>query len=512
MAVLLFGSGQLAAIDEPKANLEDFRKTIGPVLKAACVGCHGQDKQKAKFRVDTLDPDLLKGKDVSWWLEVQGVLTNGEMPPPDSDVKLADADRVKVIDWLAVEIRAASEARRAEGGHTTFRRMTRYEYKYVMQDLLGLPHDFSRDLPPETSSEDGFKNSSDMLQMTAVQFAQDRAQARRAIELATVRGERPAPVYYGLSMRGFTERFEAKYAAAVKRTRKKVQKEGLSVEEVLKAEKEKFSLNPAGVLQGFGDRAGRADQVGVPRREVRVEAGDRTAGHTGGFAGCTGDAGEPKVYHRCRRRIAGHGHHARAHSGGAGNGPGKKLPTLRLHFGNQASNDSRVSVEVGGHDLTIDAPPGKPRFYHWDVPLAEIPRNAFRHTQKLGQLPNPAEFIELRNTSSTPVALVIDYVEVVAPVLEQWPPATHTRIFHEHGKADEATYAREVLGRFMARAWRRSVSEAEVNQKLALYAKLRPQCSDFRKRWWRCWRPCWPRRSFFTSSAPVQRKRSRSSG
>ena len=73
------------------------------------MGCHGPEKQKAKFRVDTLDPDLLKGKDVSWWLEVQGVLTNGEMPPPDS-VKLADADRVKVIDWLAGEIRAASGA------------------------------------------------------------------------------------------------------------------------------------------------------------------------------------------------------------------------------------------------------------------------------------------------------------------------------------------------------------------------------------------------------------------
>ena len=136
----------------------------------------------------------------------------------------------KVIDWLAGEIRAASEARRAEGGHSTFRRMTRYEYKYAMQDLL-VALDFSRDLPPETSSEDGFKNSSDMLQMTAVQFAQYRAQARRALERATVRGERPAPVYYGLSMRGFAERFEAKYAATVKRVRTKVQEEGLSAEE-----------------------------------------------------------------------------------------------------------------------------------------------------------------------------------------------------------------------------------------------------------------------------------------
>ncbi|SVC89675.1 uncharacterized protein METZ01_LOCUS342529, partial [marine metagenome] len=160
---------------------------------------------------------------------------------------------------------------------------------------------------------------------------------------------------------------------------------------------------------------------------------------------------------------------------------GKHLPTVRLHFGNQASNDSRVSVDVGGRDITIDAPPGKPRFYHWDVPLTEAPRNAFRHIQKLGQLPNPAEFLELRNTSSTPVALVIDYVEIIAPALDQWPPESHTRIFHERKTADEKTYAREVISRFMARTWRRPVSDTEVNQKLALYAKLRPQCEDFQE-------------------------------
>ena len=131
----------------------------------------------------------------------------------------------------------------------------------------------------------------------------------------------------------------------------------------------------------------------------------------------------------------------------------KHMPTLRLHFGNQGSNDSRVSVEVGGRDITIDAPPGKPRFYQWDVPLTEIPRNAFRATHKLGQLPNPAEFIDLRNTSSTPVSLAIDYVQIIAPAFEQWPPESHMRIFHERKGAEEKIYAREVLTRFMARAW-----------------------------------------------------------
>ena len=89
LAILLFGSGQLAAIEEPKANLENFRKTIGPVLQRVCVGCHGPEKQKGKFRVDTLDPNLLKGKDVNWWLEVFDVIGNGEMPPEDANVQLA---------------------------------------------------------------------------------------------------------------------------------------------------------------------------------------------------------------------------------------------------------------------------------------------------------------------------------------------------------------------------------------------------------------------------------------
>ena len=35
----------------------------------------------AKFRVDKLDPDLVGGQDVDWWLEVMDVVSNDEMPP-----------------------------------------------------------------------------------------------------------------------------------------------------------------------------------------------------------------------------------------------------------------------------------------------------------------------------------------------------------------------------------------------------------------------------------------------
>ena len=77
----------------PKAKLAAFRTRVEPVLKRVCVVCHGPEKQKGKLRIDTLDPDLQKGKDVNWWLEVFDVISNGEMPPEDAEMQLADAEK-----------------------------------------------------------------------------------------------------------------------------------------------------------------------------------------------------------------------------------------------------------------------------------------------------------------------------------------------------------------------------------------------------------------------------------
>jgi mono/diheme cytochrome c family protein len=468
--------------DVPKAKLAAFRTRVEPVLKRVCVVCHGPEKQKGKLRIDTLDPDLQKGKDVSWWLEVFDVISNSEMPPEDAEAQLTDSEKVQVVDWLSGEIQVASQVRRSEQGHTSFRRMTRYEYKYALQDLLGLPHDFSRDLPPETSSVDGFKNSSEMLQMTAVQFAEYRGQARRALELATVRGERPAPVYYGISMKAASAKVDATYAAFVEKKKKQIKNGVITLDEALKKQAAKYALKLGSahfknLITDHGVRThwsyGGAKYAWKPTRErpevpailddvVVIPANQKFIIDLGDGLP---DTGNMRVRIRAARL----------------NDESKHLPTLRMYFGNQPSNDSRLVVKVGGPDVTIDSPPGKPRFYQWDVPLADTPRNAFRGIYKLGQTPNPGEFLSLRNTSSTPVSLVIDYLEIIAPALDQWPPASHTRIFHEGRTEDEKAYAREVLSRFMERAWRRPVSEAEVSQKLALFSKLRPQCEDFQE-------------------------------
>ena len=167
----------------PTANLDHFRKSIAPLLARKCVACHGPDSIMANLRVDRLNPDLLAGPDVDRWRGIYKVLSNSEMPPEDEpEYQLADADRQTIVNWLSEEMSKAAIVRRNRSEKSSFRRMTKYEYNYALQDLLGLQYPIANNLPPETASEDGFKNSSDLLQMSAMQFEAYRELGLKALQ------------------------------------------------------------------------------------------------------------------------------------------------------------------------------------------------------------------------------------------------------------------------------------------------------------------------------------------
>ena len=63
-------------------------------------------------------------------------------------------------------------------------------------------------LPPETASEDGFKNSSELLQMSPMQFQTYREMGLKALKRATVTGA-PKPVTYLVSMEQEFEKLTA---------------------------------------------------------------------------------------------------------------------------------------------------------------------------------------------------------------------------------------------------------------------------------------------------------------
>lgn len=471
-----------ATTDVPLPKLDEYRKHIEPVLRAACVKCHGPKLQERDFRVDTLDPNLLHGDDVDWWLEVSAVISNGEMPPEGED-QLDDADRSRIVEWLSSEIQTASQVRRNQQGHSSFRRMSRYEYNYALQDLLGLPYNFAEDLPPETASEDGFTNSSEVLQMSAMQFGYFRELGRAALIKSTVQGEQPEPIYWTVTMEDASAKTMSRYKADVNKRKKQFKDDP---DELAKALKQLARKNSGGrgnahfkdltsdatfqtkwgykgAKYALDPTSSRPDVPAVSKKILVIPAKQKYIVELGNQVP---DTGTLRIRIRASRT----------------SDQSDKIPALQWEFGWQASNNSSAAAMVSD-EVLIDAAPDAPQFYQWDIPLSEIEqRNPLRRTEKMGTAPNPSEYIKVVNTSHSNADVQIDYVEVTAPVYEQWPPASHRRIFIDSAnKSDEQVYAREVLSNFMSQAWRRSVTDAEVDQKLSLLTAIRPDCTDFQE-------------------------------
>ncbi|MGK0202709.1 MAG: hypothetical protein ACI9S9_001781, partial [Planctomycetota bacterium] len=382
-------------------------------------------------------------------------------------------------EWLASEIQIASSARRATTKHSSFRRMTRYEYNYALQDLLGLPFDFAEDLPPDPTSEDGFKNSSEVLHVSSMQFRAYLDSSRRALRLATVHGDQPEALYWDIAMETAAAVEWQKQDQQLANLRKKHAKDPEKLTVELTKHTERFVKRPNGVhyrnattgrmaRQSWGYNGAKfawapskersevpsvSQHIAIipPKKTLIIELGDQLP-----------EKGMLRVRVRASSEESG-------------------TPNMQLLFGWQASNDSSASFLISDADAVVVAARGAPQFYQWDVPLSQVyPRNLVRKTAKMGGLPSPSEYLKILNASAASGDIHVDYVEVTAPFYEQWPPASHSRIFIEsRSKADEKVYAREVLRQFLARAWRREATGKEVRQKVQLFRKLRASCESF---------------------------------
>ena len=456
----------------PKANVAVFQKSVGPMLKKSCIACHGPEKTKGRFRIDQLNPDLLHGPDAERWREVFNALSKAEMPPEDEpDYALAAADRGRMVDWLSAELNAASVVRRSSQAHSSFRRLTNYEYNYALQDILGLPFPLVDKLPPETTSPDGFNNSSELLQMSAMQFDTYRELGLKALKRATVNGERPQVVTYIISMQDEMAKAVAKEAKAVL-AKAKAGKTDESKRNAQRSKNQPQLLNRA-----TGERIDFAEGEEQPRAGAAV-------GQTPALS--------PVVLELPRGRelkldldrfLPDEGTmHVRIRAGRSSMKPDEYV-SLRLIFSAHTSNNANFSQVVSARDMPVTAPADKPEIIEFDIPLGDIQRNPFR--QLTTTFPRRNEFLHIQNVSNAgggeqALRVVIDHIEISAPFYEQWPPQTHTAIFFaSKHKGDEQAYGREVLTRFLKRVWRRPVNKEEVDPFMALFAKYRPGFPTF---------------------------------
>ena len=168
---------------------ESFKR-VRPLLAKYCFSCHGEEKQKGDIRMDRLSPDLIKGGSAETWHDALDQMNLGEMPPAKAK-QPTTKERAVIVAWITKALKEAAEARRFASGRVTMRRLTRYEYRNTMRDLLGVDRDFANDLPPEPMSPQGFLNDAATLEMSPTQIEAYLAAARTAMGIAIVSGEKP---------------------------------------------------------------------------------------------------------------------------------------------------------------------------------------------------------------------------------------------------------------------------------------------------------------------------------
>lgn len=462
----------------PKAVLaEDLGDHVRPFFTKYCIDCHGADKQKADLRLDSLDPDVVGGSDADMWQEVLDRINVSDMPPTDAPKQPNREERRAVVDHITGSLRKAMEARRSTGGQNVLRRLTAYEYNNTLRDLLQLDLQYATDLPPEGSAQEGFKNNSSVLGTSALHIEYFERIARAALgKIILTPEQQPAPYFVRVEPELAFRKATAPEADPKKaKKQRKPKGTGYTINQ-----KDHFSPGNRAKAALF-----RLDH-GEPADDCILLAGNRPTDKVndpfaadakrGGAQGDGRSGYQPEfrvemyeVPHDVpvlvRIRCA------------AVPGANNSYPRLSFELGSfrgngvsdqkEAANIEVKSTELNTYEFVVHGAnfpfqsnkPSRPSYFR-------IFNDYRRGTSQLtyDELPK----------------LKIDWVEITSHHYEQWPsPQKQAILFASKHRNNEDVYVREVLTRFMPRAYRRPVTAAEVDRKLSLFQRLRDQEPSF---------------------------------
>ncbi len=193
---LLFLVAPSAVCDEPLvADRAVFEAKVKPFLETHCLKCHGPDKEKGDLRLDTLPVDFSDHAALGKWIEVMDNINLGDMPPEDEPVPSIE-EIGPVARWIAAEVRHAEKAARSTGGRVMIRRLSRTEYANTVRDLLHvdfLPGEGPADLLPPDGELDGFDKVSKALLLDPSLMSQYFEVASIIADKAIVTGPPPVP-------------------------------------------------------------------------------------------------------------------------------------------------------------------------------------------------------------------------------------------------------------------------------------------------------------------------------
>ena len=182
---------------------------VAPVAAAFienyCAGCHDDIEKKSDLDLTSLAFSPKDPKNFALWVKVHDRVRAGEMPPKKKP-RPPPGELEQFVASLGSTLTAAERELYADG-RATRRRLNRYEYENALRDLLAAPWLQVRDSLPEDGEAFRFNKVGDALDVSHVQLARYLGAAEYALrQVVAKQPERPATTttrYYAREQRSF---------------------------------------------------------------------------------------------------------------------------------------------------------------------------------------------------------------------------------------------------------------------------------------------------------------------
>jgi hypothetical protein len=153
----------------------------GAVLSKYCINCHNGKRKTAGLAIDTLDLQHI-GADAEVWEKIARKFRTHEMPPPGAP-RPDGATYAAVTAHLESALDSAAAAN-PTAGRVPVHRLNRTEYANAIRDLLGLEIDSRGVLPADDADQEGFDNVASVLTVSPALLENYLAAARMISRLA----------------------------------------------------------------------------------------------------------------------------------------------------------------------------------------------------------------------------------------------------------------------------------------------------------------------------------------
>lgn len=414
LLLICFQVGVIAVAESRAEEPSASQSELWPFLSSHCLDCHGDDVSKGELSMPALG-DLSRGGDVEKWSVILDKLQSREMPPEDEQ-QPTDQQRKEAIEWIESRLRQELAKNTGSAQPLTARRLTNIEYQNTMRDLLGIDLKFIDKLPNDPVKPYQFNNTAELMRLGPEQINRYLECARLAMASAIVDPQSPE----------------------VHKTRREWQPHGLE---------KQLGLDEIGV---WGNRrhspAWGMGLKGFPKTgefRIRVQASAIFP---------------PGVEELPLRLIMGYGINVNSATQRV-----QPVGTVRL----RNSPDNPRVIEFRGRIENFPPQPGR---------IKNGERGPDTMTITPQNLYDDGTLNDGRRDLAMPRA-VINWMEFEAPVTDTWPPTHHTQILFESSLRDEkpAEYVRQVIERFVSRAFRRPATADEVARFVQIYDLVLPE-------------------------------------